>query len=315
VLPTPLARDWHAPANPTRPLSSRTAGSLPDRLIRLLPTPQATDEHGGRPPRQRLARRRQVNLRDVATELPPIPAPRPAESARSAASVVRLLPTPAAGNPNDGEDPARWLRRRARQQARAINGNGMGMPLSVAIRLLPTLIHLPADGWREILLTNSVPRSGTAWTDTGASRERRELTHRAAGDTRPVPAHPRLVQILRTHLERFSTPAGAQLFLGSHGGLIDESTYYPIWAKARQIALTPAEARSALARRPYDLRHAAVSTWLNAGVPAAQVAEWAGHSVAVLLRVYAKCVAGQDAAAERRIETLMAEQEAPDSCA
>ncbi len=34
---------------------------------------------------------------------------------------------------------------------------------------------------------------------------------------------------------------------------------------------------------PYDLRHAAMSTWLNGGVPAAQVAEWAGHSVEVLL--------------------------------
>ena len=43
------------------------------------------------------------------------------------------------------------------------------------------------------------------------------------------------------------------------------------------------------------LRHAAVSTWLNGGVPPTQVAEWAGHSVAVLLRVYAKCIAGSRA--------------------
>ncbi|GAB3864286.1 hypothetical protein GCM10027610_112400 [Dactylosporangium cerinum] len=56
---------------------------------------------------------------------------------------------------------------------------------------------------------------------------------------------------------------------------------------------------------PCDLRHAAVSTWLNAGVPAPQVAEWAGHSVAVLLRVYAKCIVGQGASARRRIEDAM----------
>ncbi|MGI5206485.1 hypothetical protein ACQEU6_33545 [Spirillospora sp. CA-108201] len=31
------------------------------------------------------------------------------------------------------------------------------------------------------------------------------------------------------------------------------------------------------------------------------MAEWAGHSVAVLLRVYAKCVAGQEDDAKRRI--------------
>jgi integrase len=70
-----------------------------------------------------------------------------------------------------------------------------------------------------------------------------------------------------------------------------------VWRKARVIALTPAEVRSPLAGRPYDLRHAAVSTWLNAGVGAPQVADWAGHSVAVLLRVYAKCISGQEGAA------------------
>ena len=73
-------------------------------------------------------------------------------------------------------------------------------------------------------------------------------------------------------------------------------------AQARDDAFTPSETASLLARRPYDLRHAAVSTWLNAGVPAPQVAEWAGHSVDVLLRVYAKCISGQQEDAKRRIE-------------
>jgi hypothetical protein len=63
--------------------------------------------------------------------------------------------------------------------------------------------------------------------------------------------------------------------------------------------------RSPLAAVPYNLRHAAVSLWLNAGVPATQVAEWAGHSVHVLLKVYAKCIDGQDEAARRRIEAAL----------
>jgi hypothetical protein len=55
-----------------------------------------------------------------------------------------------------------------------------------------------------------------------------------------------------------------------------------------------------------------VSTWLNAGVPPTQVAEWAGHSVEVLLKVYAKCLDGQDRLARRRIsEALGTEQERP----
>ena len=54
-------------------------------------------------------------------------------------------------------------------------------------------------------------------------------------------------------------------------------------------------------RPPYYLRHAALSTWLNAGVAPAQIAEWADHTVDVLLRVYAKCIAGQQKEAKRRI--------------
>lgn len=40
--------------------------------------------------------------------------------------------------------------------------------------------------------------------------------------------------------------------------------------------------------------------------PAEQVAEWAGHSVNVLLRVYAKCVYGQDEVTRIRIEAALA---------
>ena len=75
--------------------------------------------------------------------------------------------------------------------------------------------------------------------------------------------------------------------------------------QARKAALSAQEFGAPLAGRPYDLRHAAVSTWLNAGVPAPQVAEWAGHSADVLLRVYAKCIAGQQDEAKRRIEKSM----------
>jgi integrase len=65
------------------------------------------------------------------------------------------------------------------------------------------------------------------------------------------------------------------------------------------------EYASPLARRPYDLRHACVSTWLAAGVPSTQCAEWAGHSVAVLHQIYAKVIAGLESAAHPRIERAL----------
>lgn len=71
--------------------------------------------------------------------------------------------------------------------------------------------------------------------------------------------------------------------------------------EGRTAAFTEAEAASLIARRPYDLRHAAVSTWLKATAAPVQVAEWAGHTVDVLMRVYATCVAGQQEEAKRRI--------------
>jgi hypothetical protein len=40
--------------------------------------------------------------------------------------------------PNDGEKPDTWLARRERVKLTANNGNGMGMPLSIAVQLLPT---------------------------------------------------------------------------------------------------------------------------------------------------------------------------------
>ncbi|WP_239086131.1 tyrosine-type recombinase/integrase [Catellatospora methionotrophica] len=164
------------------------------------------------------------------------------------------------------------------------------------------LSRLPASGWGELLLSRSVPRSGVAWSNTGRSREVRGLKHRAEADIRPVPAHPRLVAHLHRHVDRYGFAPDGRLLHGPRGGQINESSYLPVWSKARAAVFSPAELASPLARRPYDLRHAAVSTWLNAGVPATQVAEWAGQSVEVLLRVYAKCIAGQAEQALGRIE-------------
>ena len=68
----------------------------------------------------------------------------------------------------------------------------------------------------------------------------------------------------------------------------------PHWRQARARALSPGQAASPLVTRPYDLRHSGVMLSLNAGVPAPEVARRAGHGVAVLLRVYAGCIDGQD---------------------
>ncbi len=77
------------------------------------------------------------------------------------------------------------------------------------------------------------------------------------------------------------------------------------WRAARRAAFTPEVEASPLARTPYDLRHAAVSTWLNGGVPPADVAAWAGHSVDVLLKIYAKCLDGGAAQLRQRVQAAL----------
>jgi hypothetical protein len=63
-------------------------------------------------------------------------------------------------------------------------------------------------------------------------------------------------------------------------------------------------------RLPHDLRHAAVSLWLNSGGPATEVARRAGNGVAVLLKIYAHCIDGQANAANQRITDALSTPEA-----
>lgn len=187
-------------------------------------------------------------------------------------------------------------------------------------------LTLPEQGWGELHLTGSTQETGAAWSDTGKVREDRELKHRSKTTTRPVPACPELVTILRRHLDTFGPAPDGRLFVTrrTRGGgkkrpfstvvlqparPIGSNRYTKAWSDARQAALTSTQANSPLAGRPYDLRHAAVSFWLNAGVDPAQIAEWAGHSIAVLMRVYAKCIDGGEKQARRKIEDAFAERQ------
>jgi len=175
-------------------------------------------------------------------------------------------------------------------------------------------LHLPKREWGRIVLAASASRAGTAWTDHGTARQERGLKHRADHETRTIRIPPELVRLLRAHIKRYGTTPDGRIFQTSRGGILQDSAYGEVWTEARKQALTPAQCRSPLGRRPYDLRHAAVSLWLNSGVPATEVARRAGHGVAVLLKIYAHCIDGQaDAANERITHALGAQDTQPES--
>jgi integrase len=165
---------------------------------------------------------------------------------------------------------------------------------SEAIALRADDSHLPESGWGRLELNQTTPIVGKQWTDTGAGHERRGLKNRPRRAIRVIPIPPELVAILRRHIDRYGLAPDGRLFRSESGGVLYPSSYRYVWQQARPLALTPSQAASPLARRPYDLRHGGVSLRLNAGVPPTQVAEWAGHSVEVLLTIYAKCIHGRD---------------------
>jgi integrase len=133
--------------------------------------------------------------------------------------------------------------------------------------------ELPADGWGMLHLGRSIPRMEAAWVDSGNAHEVRSLKHRAAEEVRPVPACPELVAHIRRHVATHGTASDGRLLSGPRGSRLSESTCGRVLTRARKAAFSTRESASPLVRRPYDLRHAAVSTWLNAGVPPTLVAE------------------------------------------
>ena len=160
--------------------------------------------------------------------------------------------------------------------------------------------HLPETGWGYLIFADSSSAAGKAYTDDGQVHEHRGLKGRTKGRPSPrarrpvrkVPIPPELVELLRAHLQRYGTAPDGRLFRSESGNPLQPSTWWRAWQNVRAAALTPGQLASPLMKRPYDLRHSGVTWRLNSGVPATEVAAWAGHSVEMLTRVYARCVVG-----------------------
>ncbi|MFI1181334.1 site-specific integrase [Streptomyces sp. NPDC020799] len=158
------------------------------------------------------------------------------------------------------------------------------------------------DQWCSVLFHTAKPEVGKNWTDDGAIHEERGLKGRAEDDTRVVPGPPELTRIYREHIREEGLKPGDRMFQGEQGGILSGSVTRRAWRAARRGELTDREYESPMGRRIYDIRHTRLTKWLNDGIPPAQVAYWAGNSVAVLLAFYAGCIEGQLPDLKRRME-------------
>ncbi|WP_328606253.1 integrase [Amycolatopsis sp. NBC_00345] len=171
--------------------------------------------------------------------------------------------------------------------------------------LADTHCDLPRKGWGAFVLPNSLGSSAARYSDDGLTYQVRSLKHRAEEHTRTVPIPPVLVRMLLDHLDDVGTGPDGRLFWAKDGGPVSNASYSDIWRLARLLGLPPRLVTSMLAGRPYDLRHAAVSSWIAAGVSLPDIADRAGHTVNMLTKVYAKFVHGTRDTANRRIETFL----------
>ena len=137
---------------------------------------------------------------------------------------------------------------------------------SEAVDLRKEALTLPRTGWGELYLSTSAPAAGRAWSEGGTRREPRQLKHRAVDEVRIVPCPPELTALLHTHLSEHGTAPGRPAVPRHPRRPACGERLRPDWGRARAAAC-PRRVRLPLARRPYDLRHAAVSTWLNAACP------------------------------------------------
>lgn len=184
-----------------------------------------------------------------------------------------------------------------------------------AVGLTKANLALPREGWGKIHLEIAEPYAGKDWTDSGHNRDRRRLKQREKGEIRTVPCPPELTALIREHVKTFGFASDGRLFVGERNAReLPKLTITRAWKRARADTFTPEVATSALAGTPYDLRHAAVSTWLHAGVPPAKVAEWAGQSVETLFRIYAKFLDGGEDELYRRIDAAYGNQPPSTPC-
>jgi integrase len=197
--------------------------------------------------------------------------------------------------------------RRGGWASRAAKRVRAGLRPAEAVALREIDCELPGKGWGRLILAKTLPVTAKRWTDSGNRHDPRGLKQRDANAVRNVPIPPWLVEILQAHIKDFSVADDDRLFRNERGGIVGSTTFSRAWEEARRFAFTPVQAESPLAGRPYDLRHAALTTWLNAGINPAEVAGRAGNSVEVLLKRYAGCLDSQERSVNKQIERALRE--------
>lgn len=189
--------------------------------------------------------------------------------------------------------------KKPRYQAFVLVQGLCGLRPGEAIDLRRRDVHLDVD---EPVLVFRASHSAVAERFfTGDETRQRPLKGRGPRATRTVPIPRMLVPILRRHLdEHVDTRPDALVFTNSGGGRISLSNFgRDIWGPVREELFEEGDPLRRVRR--HDLRHSAITGWLNAGVPLKTAQSWSGHKTpSVLLNTYLGVIRGDEALARTR---------------
>ena len=196
-----------------------------------------------------------------------------------------------------------------------------GLRPSEASGLVDTQVKLPDEGWGLVLVHGGTVSPGRHWTDSNEAWEEEGQKWRDENaPPRPVPLPPPGVAAFRRHIETYGVGRDGRIFTNRLGHPLTPSNTGKAWRIARS-QLWPArtsETGQVLPRRyqphplfdvtPYALRHVNASMMIKAGVAPAEAARRLGHSLDVLMRLYARWFDSDELEGNALMDAFLLEQ-------
>lgn len=188
-----------------------------------------------------------------------------------------------------------------------------------AVGLMVGDLDLPAEGPGWVRAKRTRRPVGDRWLEPGEDAEWGPLKDRDIAESRRAPVPAWLVPVLRTHLELFRPGATGRDLVFAHLDRPYELSVFDreVWQPARANLFPkdpglrdddPHQPKLSRLRR-HDLRHAACSLWLQAGVDVKVCQAWSGHKrLSVFLDVYQGILPGREAEGLRALDAALGSQ-------
>jgi integrase len=178
-------------------------------------------------------------------------------------------------------------------------------------------VDMPEVGWGLVRIWGGTTVPGRRYSNSGEQWDDGGQKWREADEpAREVPIPPLLVAELRAHRDTFGLGPGGRFFVNSRGNPLTPNNTGKVWREVRE-ELYPTrvdDAGTPLPRRyqdplhrtePYDLRHTNASMLLDAGMKPKEVARRLGHSLTVLMEIYAGLFADDEEEGNAKVDVYM----------